>query len=277
MSGMQPAPEVSVVIAARDAAAWIGDQLDALARQTFAGRLEVVVADNGSSDGTPAVVRRRPAVALVDADAGRGPAYARNAGVRHARAPLLLFCDADDVVDAGWVQAMVGALGDYDAVGGFLDHAALNDERPRRWRPSEATAGGLPVGYAFLPFAPSSNMGIRRAAFDQLGGFDEALARAEDVDLCWRLQGAGMKLGYEPAARVAYRHRTRVLGTLKQAYEFGRAGATLCAKHGRRRPLGVRFVELARAAPRHLLTPGRQVDWLRKLSHDVGMLVGRLS
>lgn len=270
-------PDVSVVVAARDAAPWIGDQLEALANQTFAGGLEVVVVDNGSRDGTAAVVHRRPAVGLVAADEGLSPAYARNVGVRHARAPLLLFCDADDVVDRGWVEAMAARLADCDAVGGFLDHATLNDDRVRRWRPGEATAEGLPVGYGYLPFAPSSNLGIRRSAFDHLGGFDETLARAEDVDLSWRLQHAGLKLGYEPAARVAYRHRQAVLATLGQAYQFGREGAALCRKHGRPRPLGARFLELARAAPRHLLTRGRRVDWLRKLSHDVGMLVGRLS
>jgi GT2 family glycosyltransferase len=120
-------------------------------------------------------------------------------------------------------------------------------------------------------------MGIRRSVFDQLGGFDEDMARAEDVDLCWRLQHAGLKLGYQPAARVAYRHRGGVLGTLGQAYQFGRAGAALCRKHGRRRALGARFLDLARAAPGHLVRRGRRVDWLRKVSHDVGMLVGRLT
>src|SRR5262249_18407430 len=202
--------------------------------------------------------------------------YARNAGVRHATAPLLLFCDADDVVDQGWVDAMVGRLADCDAVGGFLDHDALNDARTRRWRPAEAPADGLPLGSGHLPFAPSSNMGTHRSVFDQLGGFDERLARAEDVDLCWRLQDAGRKLGYEPAARVAYRHRPTVRGTLAQAYRFGRAGEMLCRKHGVHRPLGPRFIDLARAAPRHLPPPGRPVAWFRKLSHDVGMLVGRL-
>lgn len=269
--------DVTVVIAARDAALWIGEQLAALGRQTFAGRLQVVVVDNGSCDATPAVVEAFPAVTLVRADARTSPAYARNAGVGHATAPLLLFCDADDRVAEGWVEAMVGRLADCDAVGGRLDHAALNDERVRRWRPSEAMADGLPVGYGFLPFAPSSNLGIRRSVFDELGGFDELLERAEDVDLCWRLQDAGGRLCYEPGARVAYRHREGVLATLGQAYRFGRAGETLCRKHHRHRPLGARFAALARAAPRHLLTPGRQVDWLRKLSHDVGMLVGRLS
>jgi glycosyltransferase involved in cell wall biosynthesis len=278
--------EASVVIAARDAAGRIGAQLDALAAQTFAGRMEVVVVDNRSTDGTAAVASRHrtPAVLLrvVDAPRRANAAYARNLGVGHTTAPVVLFCDADDVVDRGWVAALVARLeAGCDVVGGRLDRLPLNDERVLRWRPAGGVEEGLPVAYGYLPFAPSSNLGIRRDRFQALSGFDEDLPRAEDVDLCWRLQRDGGRLCYEPGARVAYRHRPTVLGTLQQAYRWGYAGELVLRKHAgapglQRRPLGSRFAALARAAPRHLLGPGRQVDWLRKVSHDAGMLAARL-
>src|SRR5688500_9296124 len=97
----------SVVVPVRDGAATIGEQLAALAQQDFPGSWEVVVADNGSRDGTADVVRsfrdRLPGLRLVDASARPGASHARNAGAAAATGEVLAFCDADDVVDPGWL------------------------------------------------------------------------------------------------------------------------------------------------------------------------------
>src|SRR5690349_1945599 len=106
--------DLSIVIAARDAAATLGEQLDALATQVWDGTWEVLVVDNGSTDATCAIVRAAarqwPGLRLVEATDGVGPAYARNVGSRSATGRSLAFCDADDVVAPGWVAAMGGAL-----------------------------------------------------------------------------------------------------------------------------------------------------------------------
>src|SRR4051812_37521166 len=106
--------DLSVVIAARDAESTLGEQLRALEAQEWDGTWEVLVVDNGSTDGTVDVVRRAatgwPALRLVPATNGVGPAYARNVGARAAAGRSLAFCDADDVVAPGWVVAVGAAL-----------------------------------------------------------------------------------------------------------------------------------------------------------------------
>src|SRR5690606_10578144 len=94
-------PQISVVIPARDAARWIDAQLGALACQEVPVPWEVVVADNGSTDDTVARAEAwadRLPVRVVDASGRPGPNHARNQGTAAARGDLLLYCDADDVV-----------------------------------------------------------------------------------------------------------------------------------------------------------------------------------
>jgi len=114
-------PFVSVVIPALNVADTIGDQLDALAHQTYAGAWEVVVSDNGSTDATRERVEvwrdRLPHLRIVDSSRRRGVSPARNVGVEAARGDLVLICDGDDVVGVlsvrdivrVWSQAKRGA------------------------------------------------------------------------------------------------------------------------------------------------------------------------
>src|SRR4051794_16576472 len=103
---------LTVVLPVRDAEAYLAEQLAALGRQTYTGEWEVVVVDNGCTDGTLAVVdawrARLPDVRVVAAPR-RGLNRARNAGAAAARGELLAFCDADDVVCDGWLTALVDA------------------------------------------------------------------------------------------------------------------------------------------------------------------------
>lgn len=102
--------KLSVIIPCLNAERTIGEQLAALAAQRWSERWEVIVADNGSTDGTLEVVRRfagrLPELRVVDASQRRGSGYARNRGAAVARGEWLAFCDADDVVAPGWVAAM---------------------------------------------------------------------------------------------------------------------------------------------------------------------------
>ena len=89
-------PSVSVIIPAYNAAPTIGKALRALRAQSYAGRLEVVVVDDGSSDETSSIIRTFPEVRLV-VQQNAGPARARNRGAAEASGYILLFTDADCV------------------------------------------------------------------------------------------------------------------------------------------------------------------------------------
>ncbi|MBA2624808.1 MAG: glycosyltransferase family 2 protein, partial [Acidimicrobiia bacterium] len=140
---MTPPIRFSVVIPSLDAAHVIGQQLDALAGQTFDGDWEVVVVDNGSKDGTASLAEswtdRLPALRVVDASERQAHTYARNAGARAATGDWLLYCDADDIVAPGWVAAFASHAERHegcDLMGGFVEDRTLNDPRLRGWRQS---------------------------------------------------------------------------------------------------------------------------------------------
>lgn len=224
---------VTVVIAARDAAGTLDVQLRALAAQRFDGPWEVIVADNGSTDDTVAIARsfsgRVPGLKIVDASARRGAAAARNLGATAARHPLLLFCDADDAAEPDWVAGLAHALADADAVAGGRRYDALNaaPHGPMDWPAPLFRKPPL----RHLAAASSHNLGIRAAVFRDVGGFDETLAAAEDVDLCWRLQLAGFTLAAAPAAVMQIRRRSGVVATWRQAISYARADAVLAARY----------------------------------------------
>jgi glycosyltransferase involved in cell wall biosynthesis len=214
---------VSVVVPAYNAAATLGDQLDALAAQQFEDDWELVVVDNGSTDGTAELARhhrrRFPAFTLVDAGLQRGHSAPRNAGARAARGELLAYCDADDVVAPGWLQAVTDAACHYDLVGGWLDVRPLNDEATRSWHqpwPRERLRSWL------LPAAVSANMAIWADVLRELGGWSsEYEAGGEDSELSWRAQLVGYRLGFAPDAVVYYRYRPGLWQTARQAYRIG--------------------------------------------------------
>jgi hypothetical protein len=217
--------ELSVVIAAYQAEATLGQQLDALAAQQVPFRWEVVVADNGSTDGTVALARSyadRLPVRVVDASARRGAGAARNVGVTVARAPAVAFCDADDVVAAGWLAAMHDALREHAFVAGAFEGRRLNDDAALRSRvlPQQ---DGLQES-AHLPglrHAGAGNMGLRTEVFRAVGGFDPGALYLEDTDLCWRVQLAGVPLVHLPAAVVHVRLRGGLRASARQGYDYG--------------------------------------------------------
>lgn len=225
---------VSVVIPAWNAAVTLSEQLEALSAQVTALDGEVIVADNGSTDGTAAVARRWadriPRLRVVDAAARRGPAAARNIGAAAARGRLLVFCDADDVVASEWLALMISGLEEHDLVGGLLETRSLR-------RPGAVTVSWEPTAEIHLHYwtrfeaTPSSNLGIRRVAFDALGGFDEALVTGEDVDLCWRAQVAGFSFGRVPGAVVRSRPRVGLRAIYRQAFSYGKGHRQLRKKY----------------------------------------------
>lgn len=232
---------LSVIIAAYNAAATLGQQLEALAQQHWSEPWEVLVVDNRSTDGTAEVGRSfmgmLPNLRVVQAFEKQGQPYAANTGVRAARAEAVAFCDADDLVAPGWVAAMGEALKRYPFVSGPLETTRLNTAPLARHRPNNQQSGVQPFTYPpFLPHAGSCNMGVRRSVFEMVGGFDESLAALFDTDLCWKLQLNGIPLTPVHEAVVHYRYRDRAGALLRQAKTYAEHDVALYKRY---RPLGM--------------------------------------
>ncbi len=235
----QPArePVISVVIACYNAEHTLGEQLDALARQDVTEPFEVILADNGSTDGSAALARSYAAqgrldLRVVDASGAKGPGFARNTGVMAARADLIAFCDADDVVFGDWLRLMLAALRTDRFVAGTVKLDRLNTEGVRRTRSAHQTdrlerspvAGGL-------PHAGAGNMGLHREVFLGVNGFDESLRCLQDADLCWRIQLAGTPLAFHPEILIDNRLRSTVITIVKQGFLYGRSFAQLESRY----------------------------------------------
>ncbi|MHB1517372.1 MAG: glycosyltransferase family 2 protein [Acidimicrobiales bacterium] len=271
---------ISVVVPVRNGLPWLEEQLQALVGQQFSGEWEVIVVDNGSSDRTVAAVRAWEAehdhIRCVEAPAPRGAPAARNAGVRASRGELIAFCDADDVVQPGWLASCARALQDADVVGGVFDFSSLNGLPPRP--PSPASMRQL----GFLPAGLGANLGVRREAFEATGGFAEELLIGEDIDLCWRLQLKGYRFVTDFGAVVARRERHQATAAFRQAARYGRSGPALYRRHrtsGARRNLAgaaKSWLWILVHSPRLLEPGGRRIQWARSVGMRAGRLIGSI-
>ncbi|WP_430784600.1 glycosyltransferase [Actinoplanes sp. G11-F43] len=278
--------DATVVIPARDEAHRIGVQLAALTAQDYGGDWEVVVADNGSTDGTGDTALgwtgRLPRLRVVRAG-HPGVNSARNAGARAARGRIVAFCDADDEATPTWLSGLVAACADTDIAGGYLDPVALNSPRTRASRPANPP-DRLPLIMGWLPYATGACMAVRTEVFTALGGFDETYTGGggDDVELCVRAQLAGHTVGFAPGAVVRYRLRDGLWPLARQQIGYGRADARLLRDfraHGltvnstaeaAREWLGL----LARAG--HLRDPDRAGPWVCETAWRLGRLRGSL-
>jgi glycosyltransferase involved in cell wall biosynthesis len=226
--------DVSVVIPAYNAEEFIGEQLNTILNSSTSTTFEVIVADNGSSDGTRRIVTdfadAHPNVSLIDASAVRGPSHARNVGASAASGRIIAFCDADDQVGERWIDEISKAVSPGTIVTGPLVINQINHGPAMGWRPPRVSTQ-LSVAFSFLPYAPSSNLGMTRSDFEHVGGFDENYPRSQDVEFSWRAQLAGLVLEFHPQVQVHYRHRSTVSGVLTQSIKSGRAAAQLFAAY----------------------------------------------
>ena len=250
--GARPAAAdaVSVIIPYRGAAHTLALALAGLERQTHpADRIEVVVVDDGSPvpverpAGTPldlVVVRRH--------NRSRGAAWARNTGVRAARHDILVFLDGDVIAEAGLVAEHVrwhAAVADAVTQGftGYVSAAGIDADAVRdrpgsvaellAGRPFDrpfperhmALTGNLTSGHDDLfRIANTNNLGVRRAFFDTVGGFDESFKRAswEDIEFGYRAYARGAL--FVPARAARGWHQGRFLPNLDPGKRRHRAG-----------------------------------------------------
>ena len=262
---------VSIVIPAYQSARWVRDAVASALAQTHPS-CEVIVVDDGSTDGTAALL----AAAFADAiqivqQPNRGLAAARNTGLRRARGEYVQFLDADDVLLPDKIATQVAAFGrapDVDVA--FCDFAWLVEGRTQ--------LADMPVPEIVDGHALHALLGrnfivchaalVRTAALQRAGGFDETLSACEDYDLWLRLAGAGSRFLHTPGKLALYRRTpgsmsaqserqfSATADVLAKAERGGLARSRSAARRLRRHRAGVQSMIArlrARDALRHAL------------------------
>jgi glycosyltransferase involved in cell wall biosynthesis len=240
-------PRLSVIIPCYNSEATLGVQLSALAGQVCHYSWEAIIADNGSRDATSGLAKsfadRIPALRIVDASASRGAAYARNAGARVAAGSALLFCDADDEMAPGYLEAMGRALDTHDFVACRYEVNKLNTSWLASARGASGQGTGPAGGYCHptLPYAGAGGLGIARAVHECVQGFDAtlpAMAGQEDTDYCLRVQLAGTPLVFVSDALMHVRFRDTIPGVFAQAWAWAESGAAVQRRYAPQEPSG---------------------------------------
>jgi glycosyltransferase involved in cell wall biosynthesis len=218
--------QLSVVVPFLNESATLANQLLALSKQEWSKPWEVILADNGSTDGSLSIAeqfkKKLPRLSIIDASDRKGQAYAKNVGARFASGRSIAFCDADDEVAPGWVAAIGEALEEHDFVASRFEIAKLSCPRFLRGRGAPQSEGLQIYRYPpYLPHAGGCGLGIKRIVHEAIGGFDESWAYHEDTDYCFRVQLAGTPLHFAANAVVHIRFPETLWGAFNQARNWG--------------------------------------------------------
>lgn len=218
--------KITVVICTYNRGVYIRDAMESLYHQTLAKEAyEVIVVNNNSTDNTQQVCENfiathRDAHYAYFNESRQGASFARNTGAAKARSPLLCFMDDDAIADADYLEKIVRFFETHPDAGG------LGGRIIPRYIPGEpewmshyvsSLVGHFHYSNEVTVFAPNkypleSNMIIRKADFDQIGGFNLALPGVvgtlriggEGKDFFFRLKALGRTIYYDPAIRVQH-------------------------------------------------------------------------
>ena len=225
-------PRVSVVVCAYNAADTIDGCLTALDQLTYPD-YEVIVVNDGSKDRTSEIARTHAMVRVVDVPNG-GLSAARNVGLTEATGEIIAYTDADTRVDRDWLTFLVQPFLTSDVVASGGPNVVPSDDPPMAQCIARAPGGPTHVllDDRTAEHVPGCNMAFRRDALLAIDGFNPIYLRAgDDVDVCWRLQSRGWKIGFASSALVWHHYRASVKDYWRQQVGYGEGETWLMAHH----------------------------------------------
>jgi len=196
----------SVIVPVFNGAQTLGACLDALSAQTIDGDdYEIVVVDDGSTDGSAEIARQYDVTLVRQEHAG--PGAARNRGVQEAGGRLFLFTDADCVPTPNWIEQMLAPFADPDVGGVKGVYRTRQPSLVARFAQAEYEEKYDRLGrMEQIDFVDTYAAAYRRDVFASQGGFDPEFLRNQDQEFSFRLARAGYKLVFAPQAVVYHQH-----------------------------------------------------------------------
>jgi glycosyltransferase involved in cell wall biosynthesis len=229
--------DVSLIATVKNEESSIAGLLDSILAQSRRPD-EIVINDNGSTDGTVAIIERYIAAgdAIRLVHGGTNIPSGRNNAIRHARGPLIASCDAGLTLPRDWLAEIVAPLEDgaADVAGGFYvpapeslwelalgatNYRDVDEVDPRTFLP-----GGLSVAF-------------RKAAWEAVGGFPEWADACEDLLFDIELKRRGYRFTFVPTAAVLLRPRSSLGAYVRQYYAYSRGdgvGRLMARRHAAR-------------------------------------------
>ena len=205
-------PCVSVIIPVYNQAHFIRDAVESVVTQTFTD-WEIIVVDDGSTDDTPLILadlaRQIPLLQVI-CQPNRGRSAARNAGIRAAMAPFLVFLDGDDWLCPGKLERQVAYLEKHPEIGVVYSDAMLCDEDGKELVPYSAAnlpwhpSGNIVESLFLRDSVPIHSAMVRRACIERAGLFDERLPQTEDWDF-WIRVACHCRFHYQGEVLARYR------------------------------------------------------------------------
>jgi GT2 family glycosyltransferase len=217
-------PRVAVVILNYNGIKYLSKFLPSVLQSSY-GNLEVIIADNASTDGSVTWLSNHyPQIKIIHNKKNYGFAQGYNEAFKFITAPYLVLLNSDVEVTAGWIEPVIELMNNDETIAA-CQPKILSFKNKDEFEYAGACGGWIDfLGYPFcrgrifehvevdlnqyndvqeIFWATGAAMFIKKNVFDEMNGFDESFfAHQEEIDLCWRLKGAGYKIMVQPASVV---------------------------------------------------------------------------